>query len=308
MAARGAGKRVQVRLSPSEVRRGGPINVAIRAPRATHLWLSITAEPGGTPVFRPLRITSTPVRRRDLTLGTRYMPGGRSYVVRASPSRTMRWAGLARLAVVPRSVVPLAALLPMLLRGPVRRRGVPGALDEGRPLQPGPRPPLPRTEAEPGPDRSRPDSWEPRVRDRPLSWPTDEPWPGAAPPRVRDPWATGTYYTRAQVERVLEREREKRRKRPWLKPLPEGSVEDVMLQLAKDKAAVDRVARNYDLTRPVAKYQFHTERDDRVCVRCRSLDRRSWVPWAWRPAIPVHPNCRCHYSRLFPPSTGRAPF
>ncbi len=148
-------------------------------------------------------------------------------------------------------------------------------------------------------------------RSRPLEWPTDEPWPGAMVRRPADPLATGNprvRYTRAQVERLLERDRERRRKRPWLKPLREGTPEDVMLQLAKDRAASDRVALNYDLTRPVTLYEFCAERDGRACQICRQLDRRAWRPWVWRPPIPVHPGCRCRYAHRHPPVCGSAPF
>lgn len=298
MAAR---RRVRIEITPHEARRGDAVNVAIRSSALTHLWLSITAEPSGVRVFAPLRVTLRPARRRDLTIGTRFFRGG-SYVVRASPRPDMRLAAITRLAILPRSLVPLAALLPILLGRPAGRKGAPRAVEEGRPIQPPPRPPAPPTVRGPAtprgpPGRRRPDAGARKVRDRPLSWPTDEPWPGAKAPRVQDPWATGTYYTRAQVESVLRREREKRKKRPWLKPLPEGTVEDVMLQLAKDKAASDRVQEHYDLTRPVSRYVFVTERDERVCWRCRELDAREWVPWVWRPPIPVHPNCRCHYER-----------
>lgn len=294
-------------MEPGEQRRGGQVNVAIRAPRPVHVWLSITAVPSGVAVFRPLRITSMPARRKDITLGTRFMSGG-AYLVRASSAPSMRMAGIAALSILPRGIVPLAALLPALLRGAVGRRDVPRGLSEGRVLQPPAAPPVQPQEAGPPPPGTSAAAPPGGTRDRPLDWPTERAWPGRPAPTPTDPWGTGSPLTRAEVEAALERERQKRRERPWLKPLPEGTVEDVMLSLARDGANSKAVAERYDLRLPVYRYRFNTERDWRVCKRCRSLDRRAWPPWRWRPPIPVHRNCRCHYDRVFQPPTGASPF
>ena len=277
--------RITVELEPDEVRRGANVSVAVRVTSTVPaLFMRIIDEGTGLVTFRTMRITRAPTRRQDFDVGTRFMPAGRTYTVSVSASRTMRNAGHARFTILHRrGPIPLALLLPMLMgTGGVAERVGRGGTVEPR------LPPGRRTESRPPPGRdSRArDWWNRRVRD-------------VRGVRVQDPWRTGSPYTREQVERVLERERARRKRSPHMKPLPEGSVEDVMAALARDRARQVKKRKKYDLSRPVKHYVFLTEQDTRVCRVCMGYHGREWAPWVFRPAIPIHPNCRCRYERVW---------
>lgn len=313
--------RVTVALEPDEVLRGAEVRVSLRAERkVARIFMRIVDTASGVMAFRTMRVSTRPTRGLDLTVGTRWFPPDRRYVVQASAYATMAPAGSATLSVSRRrSAIPLALLVPMLLWGVRPGKGVARAVSGGRPIEPVPRLPPVRRGRVPSRPRTLPPSRAggkrfksaergPRVRDAPRRAPILEVEIPERRPQTRkaqDPWATGTYYTRAQVESVLNREREKRKQRPWLRPLPEGSVEEVMDALRRDFERRSKKRLRYDLDRPVKHYLFRSERDARVCRTCLHLDGGTWAPWEYRPAIPIHPNCRCHYERAWAPARQR---
>ena len=275
--------RVMVRVDPEEVRRGAEVRVMARVERRVPaLFMRVMALGSGAVVFRTARMTDRPTARQDFTLGTRFLPGGRSYIVSVAPNRNMRSAGHDSFSVLPRrGPVPLALLLPVLMgRGTQAQRARRGlAVEPGRGRQ------------RPGPPVEREGD---TVRD--VSWSPYGEWQMGV--KVQDPWRTGSPYTRAQVQAILDRERKRRAANPEMRQLPEGSVEDVMRALARDRAERMRDRRRLGADRRVLRYVFDTERDERVCPRCRRLQSRIYPAWAARPAIPLHPNCRCRYVRV----------
>lgn len=298
---------MSVALDPDEVTQGAEVRVSLRADRtAARMFMRIVDTASGLMVFRTMRMTTRPSRRLDVTVGTRWFAPDRKYAVQASAFRDMSTAGTAMLAVTPRNgPVPIGLLIPLLL-----------GLRRGTAVEPAV--PVPRVARQPGgarlrrippsaPGRMSRRSAErgPRVRDAPgrKKWvpPIEVVIPGERLPKRKrqDPWKTGSPLTRKQVERVLDREREKRKARPWMRPLPEGTVEEVMDSMRRDFERMAKKRRKYDLTRPVKHYIYRTERDARVCATCLHLGGGIWAPWEYRPAIPIHPNCRCHYERVW---------
>jgi len=266
---------VDVEVRPRRARRGAEVRVAVTlGDRAPRIWLRII-DANGLVVFRRMPIARR-ARRALIIVGTRFFRAPMSYLVQASPNQNLTHAGTAAFRLERRrGRVPPLLLVPL---------PVPGGAPRREELRPEAAPPEPEEEAAPPPGGTRrPDSWRPRIRDsgrpedeRPG---TDEMETGPGRPPKRRPGEGIDRWRRRRDEWRRDRKRE-RRGRP----------------------------RHPDLDSPVKIYVFVTERDTRVCHRCRRLDGAEFWPREWRPAIPVHPRCRCHWRPEFvarPKSRGR---